>query len=305
MTDNIKSIFHTNIKLIGEMDKAVINFRELEYDKALGIVADSVEQIKYILNEIIINREYFNLVTTDAVVNMLSGILEANKNKDFILLTDLLELQLISFLESVQELIICKESMEFDEQHYKENIKAVIELGAGFAEEIGKLPDSARLLELGYRVEFTTEGQMTLVACQEGLPFYFHTNSHVQREAFLLARRWLAKGCKGYIVYGLGMGYHIQELHQLEPKATIEVYEADPNVIQLACAFADIKSLLSNSNIKLIYDPDYQLVKARIQGKDPEMAFRIHYPSMRKIQDKNTRKMMEKYLPWSKTINLC
>lgn len=305
MTESIRSIFEHNIRLLGDIDKAVYYYREQQYEIALGIVANSIDQIKFVIEAIVTDREYFNLVDTESMLEMLTGILEAKKNKDFILLADLLELQLISFLIGVQELIISKEEIEFDEENYKENIKLLLERGTGFSGVFEEPINTSKLLESGYRVEFTSCGQMTLAAENEGLKFYFHTNNRVQSEAFLLAKHWHKTDKKRYILYGFGMGYHIDELQSLAAEAEVEVYEADPNVMQLACAFSDVKKLLLNERIKLVFDPDLKHLEQRIASLASEEAFLVHYPSYKNIRAEKGREFLNSVLPWSKTIEAC
>lgn len=305
MTDSIRSIFEHNIRLLGNTDKAVYFFRKQQYDKALRIVADSIDQIKYVVEAIITDRSYFNLVATESVLEMLTGILEAKKKGDFILLADLLELQLVSFLCNVQELIISKEEITFEEKKYLENIKALMDKGEGFQEQMKETINPGKLLESGYSVEFTSSGLMTLAAEQEGAKFYFHTNSRVLMEAFLLAREWYQEETQTYILYGMGMGYHVQELHDLAPKAKIEVYEADYSVIQLTSAFTDAKELFTSDYIRIFYDPELMRLKKRIFDLPEDEVFVAHYPSLRNIRNDVAKKIMEKIFPWSKTIESC
>lgn len=305
MTENIKSIFEHNIRLLGDTDKAVFYFREQQYDKGLSIFANSIDQIKYVLEAIITDRAYFNLVATEAVLEMLSKILEAKKNRDYILLADLLELQLVSFLCGVQELIVSREEILFDEENYKENIQLLLEKGVDFPLQMKEPINTTALLQNGYRVEFTSSGLMTLAAENEGFNFYFHTNSRVQLEAFLLASRWKRERKKRYVLYGFGMGYHINELLNLVPEAEIEVYEADLNVMQLACAFTDVKEIIKKDRITLFYDPDLELLKKRISLLTQEEALLLHYPSIKNIRNVAAKKILETMIPWSKTIESC
>jgi hypothetical protein len=284
------------------MDKAVCYFREQQNDKALGMMANSIDQIKFIIEAIITDRDYFNLVDTESMLEMLTGILEAKKNKDFILLADLLELQLINFLVGVQELIISKEEIIFNEENYTENIKLLLTNGVGFPQQLNNPINTAKLLEDGYRVEFTSCGRMTLAAENKGAKFYFHTNNRIISEAFLLARNWYLKETKRYIIYGFGMGYHIDELQKLATEADIEIYEADLNVIQLACAFSDFKELFLNKRIKLIYDPKLELLEQRISSLWLDEVFLVHYPSFMNIRSRQGKEILEVALPWSKAI---
>lgn len=304
MTENIRNIFDQNIRLLGEMDKSVLYFREQQYDKALGLIADSIDQIKFIIEAIISDRDYFNLVDTESMLEMLTGILEAKKNRDFILLADLLDLQLINFLISVQELIISKEEITFNEDNYKENIALLLESGTGFPEQMKEPINTSKLLESGYRIEFTSCGEMTLAAENEGAKFYFHTNNKIRTEAFLLARHWYQEGKTRYIIYGLGMGYHIKELLSLT-KSEVEIYEADLNVIQLACAFTDMKDFLLNNQVKMIYDPKLELLKERIKELDKQETFLVHYPSYKNVKDNEAKEILYRAFPWSKAIEEC
>lgn len=305
LTDNINKIFKQNIKLLGEMDLAVLYFREQQCDKALGILAHSIHTVKSVIESIISDREYFHLVDTESLLEMLTGILNAKKNEDYILLADYLELQLISFLAGVQELIISKEEIRFDEQKYLDNVERVIERGEGFPEELkGPIPAEG-LLKKGYRVEFTSCGLMTLAAEVEGEAFYFHTNSRVQAEAFLLARQWSLQDKKRYILYGFGMGYHIAELLKMNQSAEIVIYEADLNVIQLACAFTEIKDILASERVTLIYDPDFEKLPNRIATILSEETFIVHYPSYKNIRSKKGKDILKQALPWEKIIEAC
>lgn len=284
------------------MDKVVYYFREQEYEKALSMTADSIELVRTVIEAIISDREYFNLVSTDAVLEMLTGILEAKKNRDYILLADLLELQLINFLIGVQELIISKEEMIFDEELYKENTGLLLEHATGITEELLNNIDTEKLLESGYRIEFTSCGQMTLAAENNGARFYFHSNHLIRKEAALLAEHWYDRNVKRYIIYGFGLGYHIYELARIAADADIEVYEADRNVLQLACAFTDMREEFKDSRIRLIYDPDFCLVRERITGLTNQEAFRIHYPSYKNIRNDAGKEALSRVYPWSKAI---
>ncbi len=293
MTESVKNIFELNIRLLGDMDKAAYYFREQQYDKALGLIADSIDQIKFVIEAIISNREYFKLVDSESMLEMLKGILTAKQNGDFVLLADLLELQLINFLISVQELIISKEEIAFDEGNYKENIELLAERHIGFAEVFREPINTEELLKSGYRVEFTSCGQMTLAAENAGAKFYFHTNSRIKAEAFLLARNWYKENKKSYILYGFGMGYHVFELLSMAKEVEIEIYEADKNVLQLACAFTAMKELLLDSHIKLIYDPDFELLKERMNKLTEEEELIVHYPSYKNIRSSEGKALLQ------------
>jgi len=299
---SIRNIFEHNTRLLGEMDKAIYYFRGQQIDMALGHMAKSIDEVRISIETIISNRDYFNVVDTESMLEMLKGILEAKKNKDFILLADLLELQLINFLIGVQELIISKEEIDFNEENYRDNIEVILNHSEGLEDSLREPIDTAKLLESGYRVEFTSCGLMTLAAENDGCQFYFHTNSKIQTEAFLLAKQWFQRERKHYHIYGFGMGYHIRELLALDPLAQITVYESDADVIKLACAFTDMKNVFHSHKVKVIFDPKFARMDEMLSNPEKEGDLLVHYPSYKNIKENKGRELLASGLPWLETI---
>jgi hypothetical protein len=64
--------------------------------------------------------------------------------------------------------------------------------------------------------------------------------------------------------YYFGDGYPVKELMQLDLSISIEVYEADINILKLAAAYPKLANLINKLNVKLIYDPlhKYQPVRS-------------------------------------------
>lgn len=298
MKGNIMEIFNNNIALLEKTDKAICCFREQRHDIALGILADSMELIRHSIEAVITSKEYFNLAEVDSVNNMLGGILEAYRMKDYVLLADLLELQLDSFIIGVQELIISKEEVLFFEENYRENLSWLKDKCKGLADISLEAIDPQTLLKEGYRVEFSSCGLMTLAARNGNNTFYFHTNSRVSHEAYLLARRWYDKKVKRYVIYGLGFGYHIKELYSLAKGAEITVYEDDLNVILLAAIFARLQEMFSSGRVRLVYDPKLKELKDRIGSLKANEAFHVHYPSFLNVRSTEGKELLSGHVSW-------
>lgn len=328
MTDNIKQIFLSNRILLAKLDQAIYYFREEEYGKALPIVADTMDAIRNMTDAVLTNRTYFNLVSTDSVLEMLEGIIEAQKNKDYVLLADLLELQMASFICNVQELIINKEEFcvfdgALDEENrrrmrlqftaltgkkdFQKEWNSKSDYLAGAIHSLDEELHPEKLLEEGYRVEFAACGEMTVgVSSREGRTIYLHTNHRVAQEAFLLAEKWMEPGKKHYLVYGFGMGYVVRELLFLLPEdAEIEVFESDMNILKLACAFSDMRDWLEDARLHVIYDPGCDFLSGRLQKLCTEDKVCIHYPSLCHLKEEDSREMLLDFLPWARKIEQC
>jgi hypothetical protein len=98
------------------------------------------------------------------------------------------------------------------------------------------------------------------------------------------------------------MGYHIHELQSIAKEAEIEVYESDLNVLRLACAFTNVEDVLSNNKIKLIFDPELELLKERMNSLTEEDSLLIHYPSYLNIRKDEIKEILQKVLPWVKVL---
>lgn len=323
MKEGILEIFQGNRELLKKIDRALVYFREQEFEKALVLVAEMTDDIRRMTDAVIQNRQYFELVSTDSVLEMLTGIVNAKKNRDYILLADLLELQMVSFICGVQELIITREDFSvFDERAEKRNrgmvkkklleamtleelfLQEAPQYAAKVAGEMDEELSPQELLEGGYRVEFTTCGEMT-VGCpdRDGNTIYLHTNHCITRESMMAAGKWLKPDKKRYIVYGLGLGYVVREmLLELPKQAVLEVYESDMNLIKLACAFADVDSWIEDERLRLIYDPDCDYISRRLQQFDAGDAVCIHYPSLCCVNDEESREMLLDFLPWARRM---
>ena len=287
MTVEIKNLFQTNVELLEILDKAVIYFREQNYPAALEYMPEVSEKMRHVIDGIIYNKEYFELVSTDSLMEMLEGIVEASRNVDYVLLADLLELQLSTLICNVQELIIQKEEYGFfSTSMYQEQCAAMAERlkttsdGALVEALFEEALDPEQLMEQGYRVEVTSCGLMTIAVKADRGTVYLHTNHKVAQEAFLLARSWVKEGARTYYVKGFGMGYHVLELAKQAPEAKIVVHESNGQILKLACAFSPLRKLFENENIAVSYDPEGELWNKRVQAANEMEEFCLHMPTV-------------------------
>ena len=335
MTDEIRQIFETNRRLLGEIGKAVICFRENRYEEALENIAVNGEDLNRVAEYIIRDREYFKNVSADSIAEMLSGILEASQNGDYVLLADLYEMQVADFICKIQELILNHEELiAYDEAAYRENTSAMKALLREMIEERDDLDNDARkrfrinlnaqldepfdaekMLKKGYALEFTAGGLMTISTPYRNGRIYLHSNGNTGLEAYLLARSWYEEDVDEYVVFGFGMGYHIAQLHRLAPEKRIIVYETSLDILKLYCAFGGSCELLESENVFIVYDERADLIERRLRRYTEVTACRdrvhyraadgslirvcIHYPSYRRTPGCS---MLDRAVPWKNKI---
>lgn len=335
MTDSIKNIYEMNKILLGDIDKAVYYFRICSYEDALEIVGRTGESIKRLAEAVLVEREYFKNITTESVSDMLQSILKASQTGNYVLLADLYELQLANFICSIQETILRTEQyLIYDEARYRENISALktvlremieerddltvdeqkrfrVNLNASLDEDF----DAERMLKKGYMLEFTSAGLMTVAAPYKNDRIYLHSNGHAEQEAFLQAKSWYDPAAEEYVVYGLGLGYHIEQLHALAPQKRIVVYESDLDMFRLYCAFAGSCNILTEENVFMVYDEKLNVVERRLlrcslpnnensqllydNASDTVVKACVHYPSYRRTGGCS---MLDRIVPWKAKI---
>ena len=286
MTAEIKKLFQPNVELLEFVDKAIVYFREQDYPMALELMPEVSEKMRHVIDGIISDKEYFELVSTDSLMEMLEGIVEASRAEDYVLLADLLELQLCTLLCNVQELIMKKEDYAFfSENMYQEQCSSMTEKlkqgGTEQPERLFEAPlDPEELLEQGYRVEVTSCGLMTVAVATDRGSVYLHSNNKVGLEAFFIARSFAKEDADTYLVKGFGMGYHVAELAKQKPEAKIEVYESNGQILKLACAFSPLKKILENEQISVCYDEDGAALHNRVENLQENEAVCLHMPSV-------------------------
>jgi len=299
MKENIIKIFKQNIKLIPEVDKIIYYFRIQNYDQALRRLAGVTGELSLLIEELLEDIVYISSniypIEAEYILNVLNGLLKAQESKDYIYLVDLFEIHVIDLLAKLQEGILVQFGLPFDENKYLDNINAISELKLDFISELKPLKETAELLGNGYSIDPTSSGLPTLAIETEEERYYLHSNHRVENEAFILANSWYNLEKDTYIVYGLGLGYHIIELANLDDNITIEVYESDMNIINLACMFADLKGIIKRPNVRLIYDPKFIKLIAKISKLEENEDFVLHYPSVRNIKDSRIREELESY----------
>lgn len=308
MTDNIRLIFQKNIELLRLSDRIALFLRRQNFDAGLSLTIAAINHFTALVEPLKTEGLFFNqdhkVIDNHYINGILTSLADALKVRDYILLADLFEDRMTPFLLKLQDIIMAKEGFSLDEETYRSNLEVLKERYPDLGSDLYALPDPRELLGHGYFIEFTSCGLMTLALENIGKKYYLHSNNIVQNESYALASSWFHEDKTDYIIYGLGLGYHIEALNEVNSYVNIEVYESDIHIIQLACAFANMGKIISNPNNQLIYDPDFLSLPKRIGNLSTKSEFFLHYPSLHNIKNDKIREMMENYfVQYSSVMN--
>lgn len=256
------------ILLLREIRRSVRFLRRQEYLYAMRSVKEVLDRLEVQLAAYVKWREVIASLLVGFNESLLAQILQeivyAQEKGDYIWLADLLELQLIPFVLQIQESY------------------------AGAAGEVV-------FQEEGYRVELTSSGACTLAVSGETGWKYLHTNGNPDEEACLLAESWFDGQHYDYIVYGLGLGYHIQALLDIDETVKVTVLEADAHIFDLARTYGLAGQWQDSDRVKIIIDEDFTHLVQISQAMMGEESFVVHYPSLLQIRHDYYRAQLEEY----------
>ena len=291
----LEEILEINSLLIEKNDNTVFFFRQQNFDRGIRIFKTVINMLEKLItnyNQTIIQlSNYEECYSQDSLLNILANILKAQEDKDYILLSDLLELQLRPFVIKLQEWIIVELNYSFSNHNKEKNLESILDND----KELYKQLQLESKSEVGFQCEYTASGLPTVKCNYSGKEFYLHSNNNPQYEAIIIANSWYNEDKHKYIIYGLGLGYHISQLSEIDSYIEIDVYEANLTILQLAAMYGVLGRCLLSGQVRVHYDPKCIKLAKKLSEVDEDTEFVIHGPSQRIIEEENIRDRMEEY----------
>lgn len=289
---NILDLLKLNRKILYTLNEVVDSTRVQNFDiaprrlnEASFDITRFVENIN-LLFEIISVEEY-----QGRIIECLTGIVEAQTNNDFILVADLVELQLIPCLLELQSVMVGFDEIYCFDIYWDANLEVM--RGCKKYIELAELLENNKQKWLSngdtkFQLEPTSYGEFTLkINDNNGTSYYLHSNTSAYLEACKLANRHYDVCENIYTVYGFGLGYLPISFNEVAPESQINVYEPNLDIIMYACMSNDLTALLSNEKVSLVYDPEYRELSKQFDGDYG--VFVMHYPSLRLIKEDGIR----------------
>lgn len=229
-------------------------------------------------------------VSTGYLAEMMKGLLDAQEQKDYVLLADLLELQIHFFLEELLEQIRQSGAEGLLADYFEVNANALALRQPDLAK---KLRDYQGPQDGNYSVEATTSGFATCRVAQGAGGLYMHSNKDPFAEARAWAGEMTDEEAVSYHVLGCGLGYHSLALYEeLRGSYPVHVYEADIAVLWLAMHYCNMAEAL-RGNLHLHWDAAWRELPEALGQTGHKLC--IHYPSLRLIADERIRWVFERY----------
>lgn len=296
-----QQIYRTNVQLQGVTNQIIHACHVQDYDKVVQLFTELTSRLMQVLESVFQDVAFYNqqdlVVNPEGVSASLEDMLLAQENQDYVLLADLLELQLVPFLQSLQEQIRSYEPIGVEESVWERNMHLLWQKDADLYKELLQHHeryghDTAQGTWQGrYHLEDTNTGAFTLAGMDERGTYYYHSNVNPEKEAVEFARYYYQPGSNAYVIWGLGLGYHVLELWKMDPEISLFVYENDLDIIYHCLMTVDMSGCLQSSKMHLVYDPRCTKITNVLDEVEGNLI--LHYPSLRHIPDRQIREQMK------------
>ncbi len=298
-----QQIYNTNVLLQSIVEKIIYYCHIQNYDKVVRTFTKLTNNLMLVLEAVFADIDFYNqemdIVNPIGVNASLQDILTAQENKDYVLLADLLELQLVPFLQSLQEAIRAYDVECTNPTVWERNMLVLKDQNEALWKQLlayhekYERANAEGTWQGRHHLEDTNCGAFTMAGQDEQGMYYYHSNVNPVKEAADFARYYYSPGSEAYVVWGLGLGYHIQELLKLDDGITLMIYESDMDVIYHCFNAVDMSVYLSLSGVKFIYDPNFTKIIDALEHITEN--FILHYPSLRHIENVKIREQMEMF----------
>jgi hypothetical protein len=141
--------------------------------------------------------------------------------------------------------------------------------------------------------ENTKSGDITVRIGSQLLSGSIDPKAEAEKFAGSLSEQLTSGGAEKVIVYGLGLGYHLEALfNKYTFMKSLVVIEANMEIVSAAFSHRDLTSLLADSRFSLVAGPDEAVLMKRLgklTGDDSGWEIAIHLPSYRCIPKRFAR----------------
>lgn len=297
------TIYKQNIQSIHLANQLIEMLRTQNRKCGIIILRQFIKKLTSLLQMMLANLQAFDqlgyTIDSQYLLSIVQSIAQAQEQEDYILVADLVELQVLPLLHEIQT-VLRQNGMECEDTTILEENLQMLE--ARNPELVGKLRGYAASEETIcetnqdelYQIEATSIGLSTLLVQRGKTQRYVCSNADPVREARSIAQTWYQYEIEDYTIFGLGLGYHAEQLWRKNPEMELTILEPELAMIYHCLRTNRYRDMLSSSQVHLVYDPDYKVLLEFTQKYEEErQAFVIHLPSMQLVREERIRTALD------------
>lgn len=218
---------------------------------------------------------------------ILPALLQAQDDQDYILQADILEGDLLPLLQKIQ--IKLQEDGTPQASDFFENNMLILKEKN---ERLYKIFQNVQSDNAKYVIAYAINGQPTVQARNGNRCFFMHSTMNPEWDAQVLAAGLPA--AKSYVVFGMGLGYHVIELLKKYPESKVTVLESEEYLLLQTFRHIDWTTYFKENRIEIVYEPDItKLIGHLKQMKEYELF--MHYPTVQAVENPSIRTLLEDF----------
>lgn len=295
--EEARQLYNNNKRVFRFMEYVVYDARKQDYEgvnlNLKNVIRFLDEWMKEVIRFGVVFAGEVCFPDMNSISVTINQLLETQNQRDFVLLADYLEFSLKPILNQVFECLRnCYEDIFFEPLDLREIP------GCLSAQE-------QTLMELeAYPLEETSSGFATLALQDDKGTYYLHSNGNPMLEARTIAEQYYKPELEQYLIYGVGLGYHITELLWMGDDIEITVYECDIRMIRTVLPYWGWQRYFASGRLTIVYDPDlskfvHALDEAKRQG------VMIHAPSIRNCHVAKRQEALRLYFAKESALHKC
>lgn len=229
---------------------------------------------------------------------ILPTLLDAQDNCDYVLQADIIEGDLLPLLYKLQIAFQERDLVQVP-VFFDKNMNSLKEYDFGLYKLLNNenlIEGKNALLSDKLTLSLAINGQPTAQTFVNGQSFYLHSSVNPEIEARFLVDS--LKMTEDYIVFGMGLGYHVLELLNRYRSARVHIFESNIYLLYMAFTYIDWTTYIANGRMRVVYNDDLKQLVSELSGRFAEMKnaeLLVHYPAIKMIEDAQTRQLLEDF----------
>lgn len=293
--DIMQELFEITKKTLNLINEIVYNTR-IQYGNS---VATGMQELTQYLNKIIsiISKGdgYGELI--QVMLTVLNAILDAQENRDFVLLADILESDLTQQLVQIQQINMQKMGVNYNE-YWKRNSEILKKTNSALYYKIQQC--NLENVDKNFLVIPALNGQPTMKYIDGQKEVTMHSIINPEKEAEQFSRAYYNETISRYFIFGIGMGYHVKALLGQSKRIKVVVLERNVQILRYALEYQNFTDELEDGRLKFVYN---SRLAGELEETSKDDQFLIHQPSLEIMPDCEEKQALENYFISFNSVN--
>lgn len=281
-------------ELAHRVTEALYYCRRQNYGKSSTIAVTVTTMVESYINVAI--KDFSDSV--ELLLPILQELLKATESSEEILLADIYEQQLLPALYQIQNILV--EATGGEPISYWESNMSEVFLKSHKLHHV--LARAKERQDREYGIGWSLTGDMWSWIGQGKNTIRMHSSINPWQEALAFVEDNVSADKTEYVLFGIGMGYVAQILAERVECDRLVILENDLEQLRIAMNYTDLKQLIANPNVTMIYDKDYTELSSWFSEDHNERKVLLWNPSVKTVEQEEFREALENYWVQSNSL---